>query len=88
MEELNVNDNYKIVKMNYGFMLLKKITSLKRETKKEFSHWIEDGYYGKLEQLKSALLEKCISDNVTLLENIDMVIKMKNEILEMGYEKK
>lgn len=78
---LKINEKYYLDSDSLQYILIKKSIVQKKDSKNYGKEIFENvGYYGTLEGLKKALLEKEIKDNIKLLNNIDKVIELKNEL--------
>lgn len=80
---LNLNEKYVIENYSYGFILKEKREVIDRKTNEPKQEWIDIGYYGKIGQLKNAILDNEISCNPKIIENIDFLIQLKRELLEL-----
>lgn len=78
---LKINEKYYLDSDSVQYILMEKSTVKKEDSKNYGKEAFKTvGYYGTLESLKVALLEKEIKDNLELLNNIDRVIEIKNEL--------
>lgn len=78
---LKINEKYYLDSDSVQYMLIEKSIVKKEDSKNCGKETFKNvGYYGTLESLKVALLEKEIKDNLELLNNIDRVIEIKNEL--------
>lgn len=78
---LKINEKYYLDSDSVQYILIEK-SIVKKEKSKNYGKetFKTVGYYGTLESLKVALLEKEIKENLELLNNIDRVIEIKNEL--------
>lgn len=78
---LKINEKYYLDSDSLQYILIEKSIVQKEDSKNYGKETFKNvGYYGTLEVLKQALLEKEIKDNIELLNNIDKVIELKNEL--------
>lgn len=78
---LKINEKYYLDSDSLQYILIEKSIVQKEDSKNYGKETFKNvGYYGTLEVLKQALLEKEIKDNIELLNNIDKVIELKNDL--------
>ena len=78
---LKINEKYYLDSDSLQYILIEKSIVKKEDSKNYGKETFKNvGYYGTLEVLKQALLEKEIKDNIELLNNIDKVIELKNDL--------
>lgn len=84
---IKINEKYVVDSDNLQYILKEKKTA-KSDNKKSLGkdYYVTIGYYGSLESLANALLEKQIKANLTIIENINKIIKIKEEIMKFGKE--
>ena len=78
---IKIDEKYYLDSDSVQYILMEKSIVTKEDSKNCGKEVFKNiGYYGTLEHLKVALLEKEIKDNLELLNNIDRVIEIKNEL--------
>lgn len=82
---IKINEKYYFDSDSVQYILIEKSLVTKEGSKNQGKEIFKNiGYYGSLESLKVALLEKEIKDNLDLLNNIDRVIEIKKELARLG----
>jgi len=82
---ININDRYYIKSDSMQYILCEKVFVKDKKSKNYGQERYENiAYCGSIEQLKTALLEKEIKENITLLENLDKIIEIKKELMAIS----
>jgi hypothetical protein len=82
---IKINEKYYLDSDSVQYILIEKSIVAKEDSKNHGKETFKNiAYYGTLENLKVALLEKEIKDNLDLLNNIDKVIELKKELARLG----
>ena len=79
---IKINEKYYLDTDTYNYILLER-SIVKDEKSKNYGKetFKNIAYYGNLETLYKAIIEKEIKGNIELLNNIEKVIELKNSLL-------